>query len=100
MIGTLLRLFSNDLAIDLGTANTLVYARKKGIDVMNTPGANANAVAEEVVALILADREGRIVSANPALEAITDRLMHRLQIRDFGAYKTMVTAHTVGRHGH
>lgn len=31
------------------------YARKKGIDVMNTPGANSNAVAEEVVALILAD---------------------------------------------
>ena len=29
------------------------YARRKGIDVMNTPGANANAVAEEVVALIL-----------------------------------------------
>ena len=31
------------------------YARKKGIDVMNTPGANANAVAEEVIAMILAD---------------------------------------------
>ena len=31
------------------------HARKKGIDVMNTPGANANAVAEEVVALMLAD---------------------------------------------
>ena len=31
------------------------YARSKGIDVMNTPGANANAVAEEVVALMLAD---------------------------------------------
>ncbi|MGI5869866.1 MAG: NAD(P)-dependent oxidoreductase [Kiritimatiellia bacterium] len=30
-------------------------ARKRGIDVMNTPGANANAVAEEVVALMLAD---------------------------------------------
>ena len=30
------------------------YARSKGIDVMNTPGANSNAVAEEVVALILA----------------------------------------------
>lgn len=30
-------------------------ARKRGIDVMNTPGANANAVAEEVVALLLAD---------------------------------------------
>ncbi len=31
------------------------YARAKGVDVMNTPGANANAVAEEVVALMLAD---------------------------------------------
>jgi D-3-phosphoglycerate dehydrogenase len=31
------------------------YARKKGIDVMNTPGANANAVAEEVLAMVLAD---------------------------------------------
>jgi D-3-phosphoglycerate dehydrogenase len=30
------------------------YARKRGVDVMNTPGANANAVAEEVLALILA----------------------------------------------
>merc|ERR1712083_1253655 len=29
------------------------YARKQGIDVMNTPGANANGVAEEVVAMIL-----------------------------------------------
>ncbi|HVS14294.1 MAG TPA: PKD domain-containing protein [Thermoanaerobaculia bacterium] len=31
----------------------------------------------------------------PSLEAISDRLMHRLQIRDFGAYRTMVTGHTV-----
>ena len=30
------------------------YARKRNIDVMNTPGANSNGVAEEVVALILA----------------------------------------------
>ncbi|MCF7791899.1 MAG: hypothetical protein K9M56_07880 [Victivallales bacterium] len=30
------------------------YARYKGVDVMNTPGANSNAVAEEVVALYLA----------------------------------------------
>ncbi len=30
------------------------HARRQGVDVMNTPGANANAVAEEVVALILA----------------------------------------------
>ena len=31
----------------------------------------------------------------PLLESLSDRLMHRLQIRDFGAYRTMVTAHTV-----
>ena len=31
------------------------HARKRSIDVMNTPGANSNAVAEEVVALMLAD---------------------------------------------
>ena len=30
------------------------HARRKNIDVMNTPGANSNAVAEEVIALILA----------------------------------------------
>jgi D-3-phosphoglycerate dehydrogenase / 2-oxoglutarate reductase len=30
------------------------YARRRNIDVMNTPGANSNAVAEEVVALALA----------------------------------------------
>ena len=30
------------------------YARKRNVDVMNTPGANSNAVAEEVVSLMLA----------------------------------------------
>ncbi|MCQ2378915.1 MAG: ACT domain-containing protein [Victivallaceae bacterium] len=30
------------------------YARKRDIDVMNTPGANSNGVAEEVIAMILA----------------------------------------------
>lgn len=30
------------------------YARSKNIDVMNTPGANSNAVAEEVIAMYLA----------------------------------------------
>jgi len=31
----------------------------------------------------------------PALEAISDRLMQRLQIRDFGTHRSMVTGHTV-----
>jgi len=33
--------------------------------------------------------------SGPKLESLSDRLMHRLQIRDFGAYRTMVAAHTI-----
>jgi len=39
------------------------YARKKSIDVMNTPGANSNGVAEEVIAMMLADAR-HIVAAD------------------------------------
>ena len=44
-----------------------------------------------------ASREACIPQPNggPQLEVISDRLMHRLQLRDFGAYRTMVTAHSV-----
>jgi rod shape-determining protein MreB len=40
IFGSLLSLFSNDLAVDLGTANTLVYARGRGI-VLNEPSVLA-----------------------------------------------------------
>lgn len=42
------------------------YARTRQIDVMNTPGANANAVAEEVIAMMLADAR-HIVKADPSV---------------------------------
>jgi len=44
------------------------YARSKRIDVMNTPGANSNAVAEEVVAMMLADAR-HVVRADPSTRA-------------------------------
>jgi D-3-phosphoglycerate dehydrogenase len=44
------------------------HARRKGIDVMTTPGANANAVAEEVIALMLADAR-HLVAADPSTRA-------------------------------
>lgn len=44
------------------------HARKKGVDVMNTPGANSNAVAEEVVALMLAGAR-HIVPADASCRA-------------------------------
>ncbi|NCA82102.1 MAG: hypothetical protein EOM72_05090 [Opitutae bacterium] len=46
----------------------IVHARKKGVDVMNTPGANSNGVAEEVVALMLADAR-KLISADASCRA-------------------------------
>lgn len=43
-------------------------ARERGIDVMNTPGANANAVAEEVIAMMFADAR-HIVTAYPSVRS-------------------------------
>jgi rod shape-determining protein MreB len=40
MFGTISSFFSPDMAIDLGTANTLVYVRGKGI-VLNEPSVVA-----------------------------------------------------------
>lgn len=44
------------------------YARSRGVDVMNTPGANSNAVAEEVIAMMLADAR-HIVAADISTRA-------------------------------
>jgi PKD repeat protein len=67
-----------------------------------TEDASANQIASIPVTpfdtdLCSASREACIPQPDggPALEAIADRLMHRLQLRDFGTYRTMVTSHTV-----
>ena len=44
------------------------YARKRNVDVMNTPGANSNAVAEEVIALMLASAR-HVVTADKTTRA-------------------------------
>ncbi|MEG0334496.1 MAG: NAD(P)-dependent oxidoreductase, partial [Akkermansia sp.] len=46
----------------------IAYARKRGVDVMNTPGANANAVAEEVITLILANYRHVVTGDNTTRE--------------------------------
>lgn len=47
--------------------------------------------------LCTASREACIPQpeGGPALEALSDRLMHRLQLRDFVSHRTMVTSHAV-----
>lgn len=68
--------------------------------------ATGNGSASQIASIPISSYDADFCSASreacipqpdsgPALEAISDRLMHRLQIRDFGGYKTMVTAHTV-----
>jgi len=44
------------------------HARRKSVDVMNTPGANANGVAEEVIAMMLADAR-HVVAADTTTRA-------------------------------
>ena len=77
MFGSLRSYFSNDLAIDLGTANTLIYVRGKGI-VLDEPsvvairqegGPNAKktiqAVGREVPGDVLQQREGLVGAPAP-----------------------------------
>jgi rod shape-determining protein MreB len=70
-LGSFFSLFSNDLAIDLGTANTCVYARGKGI-VVNEPSIVAiNKINGRVEAVgkdakeMLGRTPGNIVAIKP-----------------------------------
>ncbi|HEY4714901.1 MAG TPA: rod shape-determining protein, partial [Candidatus Paceibacterota bacterium] len=57
MFKKLYKLFSNDIGIDLGTANTLVYLRGHGI-VINEPSVVAiNQKTGQIVAVGAAARE-------------------------------------------
>src|ERR671918_960577 len=73
---SLFSLFSSDLAIDLGTANTLVYAKGKGI-VVNEPSIVAiNKVTNEVEAVgkeakdMLGRTPGNIVAIRPLKDGV------------------------------
>ncbi len=50
-LGAIFRYFSNDLAIDLGTANTLIYARNRGIVVREPSIVVINKLTNKVVAV-------------------------------------------------
>ncbi len=80
------------------------HARARNVDVMNTPGANANAVAEEVIALMLADarhvipadattREGKWEKKNYMGREITGKT---IGIVGFGAIGQLVAKRLIG----
>src|SRR5216683_2395322 len=84
-------LFSSDLAIDLGTANTLVFARNKGI-VVNEPSIVAiNKNTSEVVAVgreakeMLGRTPGNVVAIKPMKDGV---------IADFKVTEKMLTYFT------
>ena len=87
-LGSFFSLFSSDLAIDLGTANTCVYARGKGI-VVNEPSIVAiNKVNGRVEAVgreakdMLGRTPGNIVAIKPMRDGV---------IADFEAAEKMLT---------
>src|SRR3970282_2146403 len=76
LINRILGWFSNDLAIDLGTANTLVYLRGKGI-VINEPSVVAiERKSGKVVAIgtdakkMLGRTPGNIVAIRPMKDGV------------------------------
>ena len=73
---SLLRYFSNDLAIDLGTANTLVYARNKGIVVREPSVVVINKTTNRIEAVgaqakeMLGRTPGNIESIRPMKDGV------------------------------
>ncbi|MGH9858130.1 MAG: rod shape-determining protein, partial [Acidobacteriota bacterium] len=70
-IGSVLRFFSSDLAIDLGTANTLVLAKNKGVVVYEPSIVALNKLTGKVEAVgkeakeMLGRTPGNIVAIRP-----------------------------------
>ena len=75
-IGSLFRFFSSDLAIDLGTANTLVLAKNKGVVVHEPSIVAINKMTGKVVAVGREAKEmvgrtpGNIVAIRPMKDGV------------------------------
>src|SRR6204780_1738796 len=85
---SLFSLFSSDLAIDLGTANTLVFSHGKGI-VVNEPSIVAfNKNTGEVVAVA---REAKDMLGRPPGNVVAIKPMKDGVIADFKVTEKMLT---------
>src|SRR5207247_9065949 len=81
---SLFSIFSSDLAIDLGTANTLVYARGKGI-VVNEPSIvalNKNTNEVEAVGKEAKEMCGRTIGNIVALKPMRDGGIADLKVKE------------------
>jgi rod shape-determining protein MreB len=93
---SILSMFSNDLAIDLGTANTLVYAKNKGIVVREPSIVAVNKINNQVEAVgkeakeMLGRTPGNIVAIRPMKDGV---------IADFEVTEKMIKYFIEKAHG-
>ncbi len=91
MLGSLSSYFSNDLAIDLGTANTLIYSRGRGI-VLDEPSVVAIRIegvnGKKVLLAVGAEAKGMLGRAPANIQAI--RPMKDGVIADFTVTEQML----------
>jgi len=81
-------LFSNDLAIDLGTANTLIYVKGKGI-VLNEPSVVAVRKGDGNKVLAVGEEAKRMLGRTPR-DIVATRPMKDGVIADFDITETML----------
>ena len=100
MIKNIIGYFSNDLSIDLGTANTLVYASGKGI-VLNEPSVVAlrseNGKTTKTVVAVGTDAKAMLGRTPGSIEAI--RPLKDGVIADFIVTEAMLQAFIKKAHG-
>jgi rod shape-determining protein MreB len=90
LLDPLLGLFSNDLAIDLGTANTLVYVKGKGI-VLNEPSVVAVRKRDQGRNKVLAvGKEAKTMLGRTPGDIVATRPMADGVIADFDITETML----------
>src|ERR1035437_2233094 len=83
-LGRFYKMFSNDIGIDLGTANTLVYVRGKGI-VLNEPSVVAiNQKTGQVVAVGVQAKAmlGRTPSHITAIRPLVDGVISDFEVTE------------------
>ncbi|OGM31609.1 rod shape-determining protein [Candidatus Woesebacteria bacterium RIFCSPHIGHO2_01_FULL_44_21] len=88
MFGRLLGLFSDDIGIDLGTANTLVYVVGKGILIREPSAVARNKKTKEILAIGMAAKKmmGRTPQTIESVRPLKDGV-----IADFDATAAMLT---------
>lgn len=89
MLDTLLGLFSTDLAIDLGTANTLVYVRRQGI-VVNEPSVVAISKAGMTQRVLAVGSEAKAMLGKTPGNIVAIRPMRDGVIADFTVTEAML----------